>query len=535
MRNLSLNIQTFSQLIEGDCIYIDKTEIIHRLIKQSKTCFFSRPRRFGKSLVVSTLESIFRGKKELFENLAISKTDYDWKEYPIVKLDFGTLAYENPDQLKFSLCLQLKLIAQEYGIEDNFDYLTEPSNFIAVLFPKLARNNKIVFLVDEYDKPILDHIENMPVAHAIRDVLQKFYSSIKGNDQYIHFMFVTGVSKFSQTALFSGFNNLDDLSQHPKAAELVGYTKQEIERYFTEYLDWTAKSMGYTHEELMNQISQWYDGYRFTLETEFEMSAYEKKTIQKIYSPVSVMKFLDRRRFSNYWFETGTPTYLVKAMRSGIHDTSWIDCFTSIKVDPSMFGSFNLERIPFDALLYQAGYLTIKSYDEENKLVELAYPNLELKNSMESYLLSAKCDMSETRVAPVIAQLRVGLKAGDIEPLANAFKILLANVPYQLHIEQEGYYHSIFQTALWILGSDVQSEVCTDTGRADLVVRTNDRIFVFEFKFNKPAQEAMDQILEKRYYEKYQHESKPILLVGLSFNYKAKKLTVEYLTQAMNF
>jgi hypothetical protein len=532
VKRLSLNIQTFSKLREQNCIYIDKTEQIYKLMTQGSIYFLSRPRRFGKSLIVSTLESIFRGKKELFENLAISKTDYDWKEYPIVKLDFGAFAYENPDQLKFSLCLQLKMIAQEYGIEDNFDRLTEPSNFITVLFPKLSQKNKIIFLVDEYDKPILDHIENIPMAHAIRDVLQKFYSSIKSNDQYIHFMFVTGVSKFSQTALFSGFNNLDDLSQHPKAAELVGYTKQEIELYFAEYLDWAATSMKCTHEELMHKIAQWYDGYRFTTKIEYELSAHEKKQIQKIYSPVSVMKFLDRRDFSNYWFETGTPTYLVKAMRSGVHDTSWIDCFSSRKTGVAIFGSFNLEKIPFDALLYQAGYLTIKSYDEESKLVELAYPNLELKDSTESYLLSAKCDMNEGNVAVVVAQLRTALKTGDMEPLANAFKMLLANVPYQLHIEQEGYYHSIFQAALWILGSDVQSEVSTDTGRADLVVRTKDRIFVFEFKFNKPAQEAMDQILEKRYYEKYQHEGKPILLVGLSFNYKDKKLTVQYVTQA---
>lgn len=532
VKKLSLNIQTFSQLIEGDRIYADKTAIIHQLITERKACFFSRPRRFGKSLVVSTLEAIFSGKKDLFDGLAISKTDYDWKEYPIIKLDFGDIAHGSVDELKAELCLALDLGAQKHNVD--LSKALSPSSKWKILVSTLAQKNNVVLLVDEYDKPILDHIEDIPMAHAIRDVLQAFYSSIKSTDQYLRFMFVTGVSKFSQTALFSGFNNLDDLSQHPKAAELVGYTKQEIEHYFAEYLDFAEKSMGYTHDELMDEIAKWYDGYRFTKKTEYEVTATQRAPIPKIYSPVSVMKFLDRRDFSNYWFETGTPTYLIKAMKSGVHDTSWIDCFTSRKTGEAIFGSFNLDRIPFDALLYQAGYLTIKSYDRENKLVELAYPNLELKDSMESYLLSAKCDMNESEVAPAVALLREGLKTGDIQPLADAFKMLLANIPYQLHIEQEGYYHSIFQTALWILGNDVQSEVCTDTGRADLVVRTKDCIFIFEFKFNKTAQEAMDQILEKRYYEKYLHEGKPILLVGLSFNYKNKKLTVPYLTQQVS-
>lgn len=531
MKKLSLNIQTFSKLIEQKCIYADKTAVIYKLITTGNTYFFSRPRRFGKSLVVSTLESIFSGQKELFNGLAISKTDYDWKKYPIIKLDFGDIAHGSADELKAELCLALDLIAEKHSID--LTRASSPSSKWKMLVEALAQKNNVVFLVDEYDKPILDHIQDIKTADAVRDVLQAFYTAVKSADKYLHFMFVTGVSKFSQTALFSGFNNLDDLSQHPKAAELVGYTKQEIEHYFAEYLDWAAKSMKCTHNELMDKIAQWYDGYRFTLKTEFEISNTEVKAIPKIYSPVSVMKFLDRRDFSNYWFETGTPTYLIKAMKSGEHGTSWIDCFTSRKTGISIFGSFNLEKIPFDALLYQAGYLTIKSYDEENKLVELAYPNLELKDSMESYLLSAKCDMYESDVALVVALLRSGLKAGEIEPIADAFKMLLANVPHQLHIEEEGYYHSIFQTALWILGNDVQSEVSTETGFADLVVRTKDRIYVFEFKFNRTPEEAMRQILERRYYEKYQHEGKPILLIGFSFNYKNKKLSVKYITQAM--
>lgn len=533
MKSLPLGVQTFESIITSDSVYVDKTGVLSRLLegKNQKRYFFSRPRRFGKSLTCSTLEAIFRGKKELFEGLAISKTDFDWQEHPILKLDFGDIAHRSAEELRFELCFALDLIAEKHSID--LSKAQSPSSKFKVLVAALAQKNKVVFLVDEYDKPILDHIDNVPVADAIRDELQAFYSAVKSNDQYIHFMFVTGVSKFSKTALFSGFNNLEDLSQDPIAAKLVGYTKQEIEDNFADYLDWAAKSMGYSHEKLMSEIARWYDGYQFTKSSEYEISATEKAHIPKIYSPVSVMKFLKQRSFSNYWFETGTPTYLIKAMKNSADDTRWIDSFTSRQTGESIFGSFDLDRIPFDALLYQAGYLTIKSYDAENRLVELAYPNFELKDSMEFYLLGAKCNMVETSVAPVVAQLRAGLKTGDMQPLAEAFKMLLANVPYQLHIEQEGYYHSIFQTALWILGSDVQSEVSTDTGRADLVVRTKDRIFIFEFKFNKTAQEAMDQILEKRYYEKYQHEDKQIMLVGLSFNYKNKTLTVPYLVQQL--
>lgn len=533
MKTLAIGVQTFESIIESDSVYVDKTKVVYQLLegKSQKRYFFSRPRRFGKSLTCSTFEAIFRGKKELFEGLAISKTDYDWQEYPIIMLDFGDMSYDTPDQLNYSLCLRLRRVAQLYNID--LGDVADPSNLVWALFPQLAEKSKIVFLVDEYDKPILDHIENLPMAHAIRDVLQKFYSSIKSNDRYIQFMFVTGVSKFSQTALFSGFNNLTDLSQHPKAAELVGYTKQEIEHYFAEHLAWAAKSLKCTHDELMNKIARWYDGYQFTKETEFEISPGEKKAIPKIYSPVSVMKFLDRREFSNYWFETGTPTYLVKTIRGRNLDTSWLQHLQDHHVGESVFGSFELDNLPLEALLYQAGYLTIDHYDTVRQTIQLCYPNNEIKISLNSYLLADKIELNENRLRPLIADIEQSLRTADMNLLCRALSLLFANIPYQLHVEQERYYHSLIQMVMMLVGADIQSEVSMATGRIDMVVRTKERIFVLEFKFDKTAQEALDQILEKRYYEKYQHEAKPIILVGLSFNYENKKLTIPCVVQQL--
>jgi uncharacterized protein (UPF0297 family) len=531
VRKLSLNIQTFSELIENDRIYIDKTAIIHKLITDNKTCFFSRPRRFGKSLVLSTLDAIFSGKRELFEGLAISKTDYNWKKYPIISLSFGRIDHATPEELKEALLMKLHSIARVYDVP------IASSKLMGVVLESLLQNlskiGPVVLLVDEYDKPILDHISNLEVAYAMSEIMKNFYTIIKDLDQYVRFIFVTGVSKFSKTALFSGFNNLKDLSQDPVAAELVGYTKTEIEHYFKEYLDWASKSMKLSHDELMNEIARWYDGYQFTLESEFEISPDQKKAIPKIYSPVSVMKFLDRRSFSNYWFETGTPTYLVKTIRSRNLDTRWLQNLENYEVGEEVFGSFELDNLPLEALLYQAGYLTIDRFDPVRQTVFLRYPNNEIQVSLNSYLLADKVEISETRLRPLIADINEALHMVDMDLLSKVLRILFANIPYQLHMKDEGYYHSIFQAVFWILGKDVQSEVSTDTGRADLVVQTKERIFVFEFKFNKTAQEAMDQILEKRYYEKYRGEGKPIVLVGLSFNYKNKKLTVPYVTQQL--
>jgi hypothetical protein len=371
------------------------------------------------------------------------------------------------------------------------------------------------------------------MANAIRDVLQKFYSSIKSNDRYIQFMFVTGVSKFAKTALFSGFNNLKDLSQDTIAAELVGYTKQEIELYFAEYLGWASKSMKLSHDELMNEIARWYDGYQFTKETEFEVSPDQVKLIPKMYSPVSVMKFLERRSFSNYWFETGTPTYLVKTIRGRNLDTSWLQHLQDYEVGDSVFGSFELDNLPLDSLLYQAGYLTIDRYDPIRQTVFLRYPNHEINVSLNSYLLADKIELNENRLRPLIADIEQSLRTADMSLLCRALGLLFANIPYQLHVKQERYYHSLIQMIMMLVGADIQSEVSMATGRIDMVVRVKERIFVLEFKFDKTAQEAMDQILEKRYYEKYQHEAKPIILVGLSFNYENKKLIVPYVVQQM--
>lgn len=408
VKKLPLNLQTFSELISNGYVYVDKTAYLYDLISSGKSYFLSRPRRFGKSLLVSTLEAIFQGKKNLFEGLAISKTSYAWPVYSVIKLDFSLIPRETGQELRIGLCNELYAIALEQGV-----YLRrakDPREMLKELVRTMAQKREVVILIDEYDKPILDHIDNLEKAKKCQHVLKSFYEAIKGLDKYCKFIFLTGVSKFTKTSVFSGLNNLNDISESREGALIVGYTKQEIQSYFKDHLIALASSLEISVEQVLDQMKEWYDGYQFSKVGMFE----------KLYAPLSVMYCLHKNFFDNYWFTTGTPSYLINLLKTKKYDLSTIQNMTEKEVGSSVFGQYDLADVSLDALLYQAGYLTIKSYDRENDVATLVYPNKEIQDSMRSYLLSMELCIEEFEVSPALKKIKQGLRSADIVLIKNA-------------------------------------------------------------------------------------------------------------------
>jgi len=523
VKKLPLNMQTFSDLITENYVYIDKTKHIHKLITSGRTYFLSRPRRFGKSLLISTLEAIFQGRKELFADLTISKTDYSWPIHPVIRLDFAKISYHSSDALTQDLCWTFDQIAKKYTID--LSGVPSLKAKTTLLFENLSKHNKVVLLIDEYDKPMLDHIENTQLAQECQTILKGFYETIKSLDQYCQFIFLTGVSKFTKTSVFSGLNNLNDISEKAEAATIVGYTKAEIEQYLASHLEQLALGIKKSTNETLNLIKTWYDGYRF----------YKNEESERLYAPLSVMYCLQDKIFDNYWFVSGTPSYLVKLLRNKDYNLSTLDQFKPLEASEAIFSTYDVHAIALEALLYQAGYMTIKSYDPETRIIEIDYPNQEVRTSMQYLLIGMKVNLPDVNVGPAVNNIRIGFLFGNMAKVQYGLQTLLAKVPTIHHKPSESFYHTLFHMITTVMGFQTNSEDPTHTGKPDLIVHTKDRIYVLEFKFNKPVHEGMQQILDRRYYEKYQDLGKEIVLVGMSFNYEEKRIAVEYETQILQF
>jgi len=365
-KELPIGISTFAELIQKNYVYVDKTEIIYQLVSRKKYYFLHRPRRFGKSLLVSTLAEILSGNKKLFAGLAIDSLPYDWQQYPVIMISFSDIDCTTPENLNISLKHCLVRIAKQYQI--NLETINTPGTMLQDLVKALAEQNTVALLIDEYDYAILKHIHNPEMAHEMRETLKNFYIIIKGLDKDLRFVFFTGISKFSQTSIFSGLNNLEDISLDEPFNTLLGYTKSEIITYFPMHLAETVQSIDCSETQLLENITDWYDGYLFT--------GMHNNT--KIYNPFSVLLFLSKKRFSNYWFQTATPTFLINLLK--LHDYP-IQNFEHIEATESELGTFDIDTMPLKTLLFQTGYLTISSYNYETGNYLLAYPNRETRNS----------------------------------------------------------------------------------------------------------------------------------------------------------
>ena len=496
MRKLPIGIQTFRNIINEGYCYVDKTAFIYDLVKQGKYYFLSRPRRFGKSLFLSTLNDVFSGEVDLFNGLFIEK-NWDWnRKFPVVHISFGSGVCRNVEELRISFDEILYDHAKKYSIQ----YVKKSlSGQFAELIQTLNQkyNESVVVLVDEYDKPILDNIEKPETAIAIREELKNIYSVIKDSDPYLKFVFITGVTKFSKVSLFSGLNNLEDITLVKEFSAICGYTQDEMEKVFAEHL----------HGLDLDEIKKWYNGYNWLGEN--------------VYNPFDVLLYLRNKEFRSYWFETATPTFLIKLLEN---DQYYIPDFHQLSAGEEIIGSFDVDDIKLETLLFQTGYLTIKSFDQIGafRRYDLTYPNLEVEASLNNYFLSTlvKDRVAKTRNQSAIIE---SLQSNDIEKLKKTFYSFFSSIPHQWYrnnplAQYEGFYASIVYCYFAALGLDVTPEETTNHGLIDLVIRFEGRVYIIEFKVMELTGKgnALSQIKQKKYHEKYSDRN--VYLIGIEFS-----------------
>jgi hypothetical protein len=506
MKNLPIGIQSFKDLRSKDFLYIDKTEDILQLVTTGKVYFLSRPRRFGKSLLVSTLEEVFKGNKPLFEGLYIYDK-WDWtQQYPVIRLDFAGFNHSTAENLQKDIERVISGIAQQYGI-----VLTrEAAGSFSELIQKLheTTGKQVVVLVDEYDKPITEHLLNPDDVAANRKTLHSFYQVLKAADEHLQFAFLTGVSKFSGVSIFSALNNLNDITLDDKYASICGYTQPELENYFADYIDDVAQQVDMSREDLLAEIRVSYDGY-----------SWDGKT--PVYNPFSTLMFFDKKRFANYWFRTGTPTFLIELLKKR---NQVAPIFNPIHTDEDAFDSYDPDRISEIPLLFQTGYLTIKQMEMTfgRAKYTLGIPNSEVNESLLRYLLSAYSEYPADQVPELKNNMQRQIRNCDVSGFEQSIRSMLANIPYNLHIPSEAYYHSLLLLWLKMLGFDIQGEVLTNIGRMDTVWHQPELTVIAEIKYHAKKKldtllnEALTQINDRKYYEKYLHHK--VILMAVAFS-----------------
>ncbi len=502
LKKLPIGISTLKEILQEDYLYIDKTKIALDLINSGKYYFLSRPRRFGKSLFLDTLSSIFQGDKELFKGLYIYEK-YDFEKYPVIKINFNNGDFSTKKSFEDRLKIILNTNQKELGITCSKDFT--PVDCFEILIKEAHKkyNKKVVILIDEYDKPILDNIENTQVATQRRDELKNFYSIIKGSDAYIKFVFITGVSKFSKISLFSGLNNLHDITLHPSYSTICGYTQEDIESSFKEHLK----------GQDLDKIKQWYNGYKFLGES--------------VYNPFDILLFISNNfMYRNYWFSTATPTFLLKIMEKNKY---FLPNLENVIKDDIMLDSFDVDFIELETLMWQTGYLTITdTFDTPNGIrYKLNIPNKEVRLSLMGSIADFLSKIHNSII--VNDNIMYAFMQEDFSKLETNIKALFASIPYTLFTnnkmyEYEGYYVSVFYAYMKALGFDLIGEDITNKGRIDLTIKLENSIYIIEFKVDDKS--ALNQIKDKKYHEKYLNEDKNIYLIGIEFSSTNKNISL---------
>lgn len=509
MLKLPIGIQSFESLRTDGFAYVDKTKLVYDLAQNGKYIFLSRPRRFGKSLLLSTLKAYFQGKKELFEGLAISELEQTWESYPILHLDLNVGIYNSVQGLQEALKSNLYIMEKMHGITKESD--DNAQRFKELIWNVAAKTGKqVVILVDEYDKPLIEAIDNEPLQQEYRTILKAFYGNIKTCDEFIRFVMLTGVSKFSKISLFSDLNNLTDISLDERYAEICGITAEEIECHFSEHLEAFAQKESTDKAVIMEEMRKMYDGYHFS-----------KSASKDMYNPFSVLNALNRCDFENYWFSTGTPTFLIKLLQDGDYDL-W-DFSKGELWASDLAAKESLKQEPI-ALFYQTGYLTIKGYDRELELFRLGFPNREVEQSFLKFLLPRYTGNTDNRSSVFIGYFVRDLRNGDIESFLNRMKSFFANTPYELVRDLENHYQTVMFTICRLMGYYTIAEYHTSNGRIDMAVKTQQFAYVFEFKFNKTAEEALAQIDTKDYALPFQFDGRKLYKVGVNFSKETRNI-----------
>ena len=516
MKPITTSVYTFSNLVGGGFVYVDKTAILRELIRPAFAQYFcARPRRFGKSLAISTLQCIFEGRRELFKGLAIDSSDYEWTTYPVLRLDMGSCQADTVEGFWRKVRGLLISESERTGIPLRTDMpVSEQFKFLIQDLAQASKVNenhedkKMVLLLDEYDKPLLGHL-GTPEVTKFKNALKEFYSVVKTQECFQRFAFMTGVSKFSKVSIFSDLNNLTDITMDARYATLFGYTREEVRANFPEHLAALAAANDLTADAAFAKLEYMYDGFKF------------EEGAERVFNPVSVGKCLVSKKFKNYWFETGTPTFLVNLIK----EDPVLDAPLRIS-DTFLSASFEPEQVGMMPLMYYTGYLTIKETerDGEETTYTLGYPNREVSDSMNKYLSLGLSCIPSNHFSSICDQLYVGLKSGEVDEVMEGLKCFFENIPYDLHVKYERYYQSLFVAIFLMLKARVSSEVTTARGRIDAVVETAKFVYVFEFKIRGTSEEALAQIDEKGYAARFAADPRKLLKIGCAFDWNARNL-----------
>jgi hypothetical protein len=501
MKDLTTSIYSFENLIRGKYLYVDKTEYIWQLIEnEGESYFLSRPRRFGKSLTVSTLKAVFEGKKELFKGLAIYDKPYDWKPHPVIKLDMNGRDFSTLEKMEDSF----RQILLEQADFNKVSLKETSSNAMFHEIIKKLHDTKgdVVILLDEYDKPILNNISK-PNRHDFLNALKAFYSVIKEKNEMIRLAFITGVSKFCHVSLFSELNNLTDITMDARFATMLGYTQEEMVANFGDRIADLAHERDI--DAFMDEIREWYNGYCF------------EENAKTVYNPVSLAQFFQSGgKFKNYWFATGTPSFLLELTKR--KDFDFEKALTN-PVPEVSFSAFEIDDIDPLTLLLQTGYVTIKSAEQKlgQTWYHLDFPNREVASAFSTYILKSYTGETQTNVVSFTAEFAMSLLNGDLEKLRKLMEVFFAGIPYTVHKKNEATFQAIFFALFRLLGEFIEAESCTNDGRIDAVAQTQNAIYLFEFKLdNDPT--ALDQIKKKQYFQKYLLDKREIHLIGVNFD-----------------
>jgi hypothetical protein len=528
MRKLPIGMQDFVSIREEKCVYVDKTARIHELISGSGKIFFlSRPRRFGKSLLCSVLASIFRGRRELFaarepgqSALAIDSLDWEWKKYPVIRIDLNPVNYtEGLGTLGLALRNILQNNAAEAGLELRGELAPDQfGNLIRDLRQKTGE--RAVVLIDEYDKPLLSTIDNPDMHQKMRSALKSFYGVLKSSDEYLKFVFLTGVTKFAQVSIFSELNNLKDLTLDPRYADLCGITQEELEENFAPEIDAVLKETGRERKPYLDKLRRYYNGYRFSTKP------------LSVYNPFGLIKHFDNGgEFQSYWFETGTPAFLIKLIENQNIDITDLENMT---VSYDDFRRYDAENMNAVAMLYQSGYLTINGYDETRQRYSLDFPNQEVRSAFANSLLETYLKTPAMEKQSLTVKLLDALLDGNIDAAMNAMIPFLASIPYDIQIRKEKYYQTVVYLIFRMLGLQCRAEVRIASGRIDTLVETEKYVYCFEFKLEtgglrsgkaeQLAEEALTQIDSKEYLLPWKGSGKKLFKIGVAFDYARRNI-----------
>lgn len=512
-----IGIQTFELIRKDNNAYVDKTRYVYDITHTNGKYFFlSRPRRFGKSLLLSTMKSYFEGRKDLFKGLAIEMLEKEWTEYPVLLLSMASAKHMNEERLQQYLLFILKNMEDRFGVESD---TTEPNlrfaNLIKCIYQQTGR--PVVVLIDEYDAPLLDVVHEDSQLAALRNVMRNFYSPLKDCDPYLRFVFLTGITKFSQMSIFSELNNIVNISMQERYAGICGITKDELLTQMSDDIDSLANQLAITREETIEQLTSNYDGYHFTWPS------------PDVFNPYSLLSCFSEGKFGAYWFGTGTPTYLIEKMRQFGTLPSAMDRFYAPN---SAFDAPTETMTDITPLLYQSGYVTIKGYDKETDLYTLEIPNEEIRVGLYKSLLPNYLNTGQTQSLVTIAQMSVMIKQGDMDAALRLLQTFLETVPYCDNTRYEGHWQQMMFIVFALLTHyRISVEQRTAKGRTDITLETADHIYIMELKFGKTAEEALAQINNNRYADHYALSGKKVTKVGLNFDVKEERNLTEWIIE----